>query len=66
MGIGRHQPEYGVCARERLVDDIDVAVRSLDHLDALDHAWREARRVARDDADGLAAVENLPEDLPSD
>ena len=30
-----HQPEYRVGARERLVDDMDIAVRSLHDLNAL-------------------------------
>ena len=61
-----HQPEHGVGARERLVDDVDVAVRPLDDLDALAYVRGKAGGVAHDHADRLVAVEHVAQNLVAD
>ncbi len=58
--IGRHDPEQGVRAVERLVQHRRVAVRALHDLRPRPHLRRQAVRVARDDADGLAGIEQHP------
>jgi hypothetical protein len=64
--VWRHQPEHRVGALERLVDDVDVAVRSLHDLDAVAGSGGEAVGVACDHADRLVAVEDVVEDLMAD
>src|SRR6266481_2968252 len=64
--IWRREPEDCVGACESRVDDGRVAVRALDDLDALARAGRDAARVAADDAQRLAAVEQVVKDLAAD
>src|SRR6266446_4535550 len=64
--IRRREPEDCVGAGESRVDDGRVAVGALDDLDGLARAGRDAARVAADDAQRLAAVEQVFEDLVAD
>src|SRR6266581_6049783 len=64
--IRRREPEDCVGACESRVDDGRVTVGALDDLDALARTSRDAARVAADDAQRLAAVEQVLEDLAAD
>ena len=66
VGVGGHQPEHGVSARERPIDDVGVAVRPLDDLNAIAGLRRKAGGVTHDDADRLAAAGQVLEDLVAD
>src|SRR5580704_8329647 len=63
---GRSEPEHCVGAGESRVDNGRVAVRALDNLEALARSCRDAARVAANDAQRLAALEQVVEDLVAD
>ena len=53
------KPEHGVGTGERLVYERRVAVRALDDIETLADVGRESRRVAGDDAELFAPVEQV-------
>jgi len=66
MRVRRCQPEDGIGAGERGVDNRGVSVRALHNVDTRTDLGRELRRVAVDHAELLTAVEQVGEDLMAD
>jgi hypothetical protein len=64
--VRRHQPEHRIRTCERLVDDVDVAVRTLHDLDAVARLRGDPSGVAGDDPDRLAAAEEMLQNLVAD
>ena len=65
-GARRRQPENGVGAGKCLVHHRRVAVRALDNVKVLADPGRELRRVAGDDPELFAAIEQVAEHLAAD
>ncbi len=64
--VQRDQPENGVGAAQCLVRNRRVAVRALDNLEVLADLGRELGRIAGDDPELFAAVEQVTEHLAAD
>ena len=69
LRLRRHDPEHRVGAGERLGDDVEVVVRSLHHLDALEACSDRrdgSRTMTRTGSRRWRVVEEVVEDLVAD
>jgi hypothetical protein len=66
LGSGGTSQNTVSAPRERLLDSVAVAMRSLHNDDSFACLGRQARRVAHDHANRFPAVEDIPENLAAD
>ncbi len=63
LRVWRAEPEHGIGAGERFVGDVEVAMGTLDHLDALARLRRQLRGFPGDDTDVNVALKQVLQNL---